>query len=116
MLAVAAIAEGSVLPLAYSAYSAYPYAATPLAYYAAPHTTVVQSNPAPKVIAAPLAYSYAPYHYAYGAPIAYAAAPAIALQQKATYTAATPGAVHTADLPGHFFSQQSLNLAEAPKE
>ena len=99
MLAIAAVAEGSVLPLAYSAYSAYPYAAAPVSYYTHSH-----------VAAAPVAYSYAPYHYGYNAPIAYAAAPAIALQQKATYTAVNAGAIHTADLPGHTVSQQSLNL------
>ena len=72
MLAFAAFANaGVVAPVAYTA-GYYPYAAA----YVAPHTTVVQSNPPAKVIAAnpvaytaytgayPYAYQYAGYPYA----------------------------------------------------
>ncbi|XP_055643409.1 adult cuticle protein 1-like [Toxorhynchites rutilus septentrionalis] len=114
MMAVAlVVAEGSVLPLGYSA---------PLAW-AAPHTTVVQQN-----LGVPLLHA-APWAHAISAPaISYAAhasiiptayvhhQPAVAViaQKEARYLAANRGAVHDAPLAGHAISQQSLNLAPAP--
>ncbi|XP_055643643.1 adult cuticle protein 1-like [Toxorhynchites rutilus septentrionalis] len=113
MMAVAlAVAEGSIVPLAYS---------SPLAL-AAPHTTVVQQNlGAPLIHAAPLAYSAIAPAISYAAhasviPTAYVHQPAIAVlaQKEGRYVAATRGAVHDAPLAGHAISQQSLNLAPAP--
>ncbi|XP_050085467.1 adult cuticle protein 1-like [Anopheles aquasalis] len=119
MMALAAVADAGLAPLYYGA---------PLAL-AAPHTTVVQSNSEPKLIAtapalAPLAYAHAPLAYAgapltyaapyyYGAPLAYSA-PALIYQKEARYLAANRGAIHEAPLPGHAFSQQQLNLEAAP--
>ncbi|XP_055643873.1 adult cuticle protein 1-like [Toxorhynchites rutilus septentrionalis] len=114
MMAVAlAVAEGSVLPLSWSA---------PLAL-AAPHTTVVQQNLGASLIhAAPWAHAIAPapaISYAAHAsviPTTIVQQPAIAViaQKEGRYLAATRGAIHDAPLAGHAISQQSLNLAPAP--
>ena len=116
MVAFVAVAESSLLPLVYGG-----------AAYTLPHTTVVQSNSAPKQLQ--LTYAAAPYaaglhyypyaaaglpYYAYGAPLAYAApAPTLLLQKEARYLAANRGAIHEALLPGHEISQQQLNLEPA---
>ncbi|XP_055643761.1 adult cuticle protein 1-like [Toxorhynchites rutilus septentrionalis] len=113
MMAVAlAVAEGSVLPLSWSA---------PLAL-AAPHTTVIQQNlGAPLIHAAPWAHAIAAPAISYAAhasviPTTIVQQPAIAViaQKEARYLAATRGAIHDAPLAGHAISQQSLNLAPAP--
>ncbi|XP_065083683.1 adult cuticle protein 1-like [Ochlerotatus camptorhynchus] len=132
MVAFAVVAQASYAPLVYSAA---PWA------YSLPHTTVVQSNSAPKLVAAPWSYAPAAAYGApatYGAPLAYAApaaygsplaygaqyytyahaplaysAPAVLLQKEARYLAANRGAVHEAPLPGHEISQQQLNLEPA---
>ncbi|EAT46620.1 AAEL002231-PA [Aedes aegypti] len=114
MMAFAVAARASYAPLVYSAA---PWA------YSLPHTTVVQSNTAPKLIAAPwayaptaygapLAYASAPYYTYASAPLAYSA-PAVLLQKEARYLAANRGAIHEAPLPGHEISQQQLNLEPA---
>lgn len=112
MVAFVAVAESSLLPLVYGG-----------AAYTLPHTTVVQSNSAPKLTYAAAPYAaglhYYPYaaglpYYAYGAPLAYAApAPTLLLQKEARYLAANRGAIHEALLPGHEISQQQLNLEPA---
>ncbi|XP_039450953.1 adult cuticle protein 1-like [Culex pipiens pallens] len=112
MVAFVAVAESSLLPLVYGG-----------AAYTLPHTTVVQSNSAPKLAYAAAPYAaglhYYPYaaglpYYAYGAPLAYAApAPTLLLQKEARYLAANRGAIHEALLPGHEISQQQLNLEPA---
>ncbi|XP_062552650.1 adult cuticle protein 1-like [Armigeres subalbatus] len=113
MVAFAVAAQASYAPLVYSANYA-PWG------YSLPHTTVVQSNTAPKLIAyapsaygAPLAaYASAPYYAYASAPLAYSA-PALLLQKEARYLAANRGAIHEAPLPGHEISQQQLNLEPA---
>ncbi|XP_055642913.1 adult cuticle protein 1-like [Toxorhynchites rutilus septentrionalis] len=113
MVAFTAVAHAGYTPLLYSA----PWA------YTLPHTTVVQSNPETKILAAatpihtlsyapPLALTYGAPHYTYSAPIAYDA-PAVVLQKEARYLAANRGAIHEAPLPGHAISQQQLNLEPA---
>ncbi|XP_058825911.1 adult cuticle protein 1-like [Topomyia yanbarensis] len=108
--------------------------------YTLPHTTVVQSNSAPKLVAAAATpfsgwsfapssaaawpFHSAPYYVPYGAPFTYSApisysapiaysAPGLLLQKEARYLAANRGAIHEAPLPGHEYSQQQLNLEPA---
>uniref|UniRef100_A0A182QJZ1 Uncharacterized protein n=1 Tax=Anopheles farauti TaxID=69004 RepID=A0A182QJZ1_9DIPT len=66
MIGLAAVAEAGLAPLLYGAA---PLAPAPLAL-AAPHTTILQSNAEPKLIASAPAFAYAP------APLTYAAAAA----------------------------------------
>ncbi|XP_055643906.1 adult cuticle protein 1-like [Toxorhynchites rutilus septentrionalis] len=109
MAVVLAVAEGSLLPLSWTA---------PLAL-AAPQTTVIQQNlGAPLLHAAPLISAPAISHAVHASiiPTTIVQQPAIAViaQKEGRYVAATRGAVHDAPLPGHAISQQSLNLASAP--
>ncbi|XP_055593810.1 cuticle protein 16.5-like [Uranotaenia lowii] len=148
--AIAPVATYAATQYAYNTAPVATYAAAPVAYaaapaavatYAAPHTTYVQQNVAPRYVAAPVAYTAA---VAPAAAVTYsadsevvetssvvaaapaavvAAAPAVAIahqpavavvaQQEARYVAANRGAVHEAPLAGHAVSQQSLNLEPA---
>uniref|UniRef100_T1E7R7 Putative cuticle protein n=1 Tax=Anopheles aquasalis TaxID=42839 RepID=T1E7R7_ANOAQ len=90
-----------------------------------PGATVIQSNPAPTVLAPyPIAVDVSGGHAvilaaAPAAPAVVAVAPAApapapAPEPTATAVSATRGAVHVAPLPGHSVSQTQLNLAPAP--
>lgn len=129
-MAIAVYANGSAIPLAYSAWGPHLSIAQPLAYAAAPahyHTKVVPPAAvnlveSPASWAAPHTYAASPL--AYSAPIAYAAPSAhvyhaapvavVAPAPEGQYVAANRGSVHVAPLPGHVASVSSSNLDAAP--
>lgn len=89
----------------------YSQKAAPVVYQAAPAPApVYYSAPAPHVYSAPVIYKSAP------APVIVKQAPVIvkAVQEEAKYTAINRGSLHEAPLPGHAYSQTSVNLEPAP--